>query len=710
MEKFLDKFGSESILIGKRGAGKSTFIRSLISEISIEMLDKWIEKNDFTNLNMEKKFVFTDNKEFDDKIRIAIKKKKYIFNIENLYKATLNSIERLTKYTKLENDKQAFNLFVSYMKENCLKYDESFNMIDREIFDEYVYNLCKFFKGLVSVDRVISRSIAIKNKYKNSGKLIDKDAILGSMRLYIQEEIQNLNLVKQTSFKNIISKFNYELSKAFYKYFSKDKISSDGYHYIDIKQKINFDVEQIQSSNINDLYVDGENISKDKNLNNNIKILSSLTDEMIIYVSVHEKIAQMIRDNNKSKYLQNEKGDIYFSILDTKAVLSGEKSEEYIKNIIYNKSYDSIIFMKSIMEKDSEFDIVIEEAIEGINREIPIFIVNSKVDLLISQCKKEYWNKTKISCLNQFEQLDSMEDDIYISKNRFDYSIATEFIDRKILCQQKLYNELQRGKKYKRDIYVLACMEFLDYESPVFVQKKYYIVGAIYEIFRTLIKKYENNRRILFNYNSENNSFSGMKVEFSKEVIRDIVNTEFKSEKGLVRIKNIIDNINFNYGVNPNEVSYEIAREKLSYGDKYMSCIKRDFGNYEPFDWTFPIKFREELINEFFIKDIIKNAISIKNCEFDEGGYKKFFKEIEVYKMDIARKLSISIIHDVILLESEYENMFNTYKTRYNEYLFKLKTSIYNERIKLILEKNIESILQEFINTVIIRKTSFKKN
>ncbi|MGL4992197.1 MAG: hypothetical protein ACRC57_13730 [Sarcina sp.] len=703
--KISKTIGSEVILVGNAGCGKTTFIGSLMSSNSSEILDKYLAGT--ICLEVQTKFVFTNSEEFDDKVRIALKKRKYIFNIENLYKASLSAIENITKCTSFKSDKHAFDLFLSYMKEECLRYDKSFSLIDKDIFDDSIYNISIFFKELVTVDRIISRSIEVKNRYRGNGKLIDKTRFSNSMKLCIQREIENLNLAKQSLFKKVINKFNYELSSAFYKYFSKDKVSSDGYHYIDIKQKINGDLYILNNLYSKDL---GGSKSSNENilLNSEIRALCSFSDEVIIYVAVHEKIAKMINSNNKSGYLENEKGEIYFSILDTKGLLPNEKSEEDIKSIIYNESYDSIIFMKSILDTNSKIDSIIDDAIDGINKDIPVFVVNSKVDLLIDNYKKQHWNKTK-SKLDYFEMIKSMEDNSYSFEDTFDYSMATDFIDSIIQKQQDYYNKVQKKKKYKKDVHVLASMGVLDYEKPIFVQNKYYMVSVISKIFRVLIKKHENDKRILATIIDAENSFSSIKIDVLKDVVSELVAAEFKSEKGLDRIKNIIDNINFNYGVNPNEVSYEMARKKLSYADKYMACLDRDFCDYNPFDWTFPVKFREELINEFFIRDIIKNAVSLKNCDFEENGYKKFFKEVEVYKKDIARKLSVIIMHDVILLESEYENMFNTYKIRYNEYLFKLKTSIYSERIKAIIEENIDTVLQDVINIVIKKRVYLGK-
>jgi len=463
----------------------------------------------------------------------------------------------------------------------------------------------------------------------------------------IQNTFDNLDQMAKEEIFLVCKKANELLSQVFFKYFDEQDISKDGYHYKCI------DLQNPDMDFVNAIFT-ANDLRKGDNLS-----LEIFCSEIFIYAPLHESITSMIKaDSNMKEILQDKHGKISLGIYDTRGLYhanaTNEENYEYFTDLLYEIPYDTLVLVHPLTGDTNEKKLMelYSEALKGFNKQIPVFMLNNKVDIFIDEMNK---NLTRDDVFS----IETNNDIIEFNEIRKSIDEKLELISEEIMLHQ---NKNRKNLKIK----CLPCYLKKSTVMPEEALKAYNIIESIREILNNLCEHLRKEAfKLKFHLSSINDSnilpiVNDEKIE--KIIIRYLQSKETKAKVFDPAIINIQNNL----GKTPHGNSYAALRRRLINGEGYTSNINDSyFYNCKSFTISFP-----GILKNFVSKELQSELLDI--IEFDGGRFENDSDKEKL--LNIAnnyfneKKVVSEMLYNSALLEAEkvsfgYQKKFNNFLT-----------------------------------------------
>lgn len=491
----------------------------------------------------------------------------------------------------------------------------------------------------------------------------------------IQNTLDNLNKKAKEDIFLVCKKVNELLSQVFFKHFDEQNISMDGYYYkcIDLQ---NPDLEFVNAIfTANDLRK-GDNLS-----------LEIFCSEIFIYAPLHESIASIIKaDSNMKGILQDKHGKISLGIYDTRGLYhsnaTNEENYEYFTDLLYEIPYDALVLVHPLTGDTNEKKLMelYSEALKGFNKQIPVFMLNNKVDVFIDEMNKNL-------ATDDIFSIETNNDTIGFDEIKKSVDEKLELISEELMLQQ---NKNRKNLKIK----CLPCYLKKSTVMPQEALKAYNIIEAIREILNNLCEHLRKEAfKLKFHLSSIDYS-DILPIIDDEKIEKIIVNfLQMKETKTKVFTPARI-NIQDNLGRTPHGNGYAALRRRLNNGEGYTSNIDENyFYNCQSFTISFP-----GILRNFFSKELQIELLNV--IEFNGGRFENDSDREKLLKIAInyfsEKKVISEMLYNNALLKAE--NVSFGYNKKFNKFL--MNSIVYFNEESLIQDEYLKALKGEILNSI----------
>ena len=543
----------------------------------------------------------------------------------------------------------------------------------------------RFIQSLVELHRKYElgrSSYNIYNTVKNS--LADMEVKENSKKFLaaIQSEVErNLDMLQgnfKDDFWSIWEKVNDDLKEVFFSYFNEEDKSEDGYYYKEIFLDAP-DAEFIAAMfTANDIQ-GGQKLS-----------LEVLCSEIVIYCPMNEKIADAIRKKPlASKVFRDSFDNIVFGILDTRGLYHADNTEDensdYCLDLIYKGDIDAIIMVVPLFGDSNEKKIgeLYREVLKDFNKQIPIFMIHNKLDLLVDSLSKEDFDDPLST-----EPLENVELD--------EASILNEIQNRMRELNEDLKTAQVKAKK-RLPIRSIACYLKRDKSFPASLVSKYNILNVYETILDDMAKNLEEDaQKIHMTLKEGQDAEPVVDEDQLQKLLREHILDAATDKK--VFTPGMSD-IALSLGKTPHGNAYNALRRRLKVGDGYTSNIDEGyFYNCQSFSVNFTANLRN-FASPQFMQTLVYRVLSISGARFKTQADGEEFERLVVGYINPKELVSI-LLYDHAIQTAEtksfsfkwkFQNFlqnsldyFNLSVIKEDEYKDALKTMLINAAEKAI--------------------------
>lgn len=494
-----------------------------------------------------------------------------------------------------------------------------------------VYRKHDFSQHEFEVYNITRNNMSEKEAKENSNKF------LSALKIEVERVISLLDKTFTKEMLEICKEANEILRNKFFEYFNENDISEDGFYYKEISlenaEKYKKFIDAMFTSNN---LQEGERLS-----------LEILCSQIFIYVPMNQAVKEIIeKDVNASKVFMDEHGEYTFGILDTRGLyhsgVLNDDNEDYLNELIYRGDTDAVAMVVPLQGDSNEKKIheLYRKMLEHYKKQIPLYMINNKVDLYIDELNKD----------------DFVDDPFSMSMESGKEMNAEELIERISDRVKELQEELQEAQnKARRNLQIIALPCYLKRDGGMKYKKiveKYNIFNTVQNILlrtaeflvKTSVKipiklKGENDVEVIIN-----------RKELEKRVQQHILDVEINKKVFEPGSKNLGENM----GICPHGSSYNALKRRLRYGDGYSCIIDEEyFYNCKSFSIDFAGILRN-FISDEFVRQVIYNAVTIDNGMFPTQKEGEQFREQVRKNLDAKRFVSI-LLYDYALTKAEAE-------------------------------------------------------
>ncbi len=518
---------------------------------------------------------------------------------------------------------------------NFLSKEEKKKFVDRivEIYKKYNFSQHEY-----EIYNVTRNNMPEKDTKENSNKF------LGALKIEVERVISLLdkNFIKEML--EICEETNEILRSRFFEYFNENDISEDGFYYKEISlenaEKYKKFIDAMFTSNN---LQGGERLS-----------LEILCSQIFIYVPMNQAVKEIIEKNaNASKVFMDEHGEYIFGVLDTRGLyhsgVINDDNEDYLNELIYRGDTDAVAMVVPLQGDSNEKKIheLYRKMLKGYRKQIPLYMINNKVDLYIDALNKD----------------DFVDDPFSMSMELGKELTAEDLIQSISERVKELQEELQEAQnKARRNLQIIALPCYLKRDEGMkyeIIVKKYNIFNVVQNILlctaeflvKTSVKipiRLESGNDVEININRK---------EIERKVQQRILDVETDKKVFEPGSKNIGENM----GICPHGSSYNALKRRLRYGDGYSCKINEEYYyNCKSFTIDFTGNLRN-FISDEFADNVIYAAVSIDNGMFPTQKEGEQFREQMKKNLDSKRFVSF-LLYDHALAKAEAEGFgFATY-------------------------------------------------
>lgn len=479
-----------------------------------------------------------------------------------------------------------------------------------------------------------------KNQLNKSEIKDNSTKLIGTIKRLVALELERNN--NYTSLWNTWEKINTSLMEVFFIYFSKNNVSKDGFYFksIDLNntiQDVNF-VDAMFTSN--DLR-SGENLS-----------LEVLCSELVIYVPLHETIADIIKSKETSRRVFSGKdGLISIGLFDTRGLYhknsSDNENSEYLTDLLYDIRYDALMLVYPMAGDTNEVKLreLYSKTIQQFSKQVPIFLLNNKVDLFIDTLSKE---------------LDTNDDPLTleVTDKELSFKEVTESINLKLLSIQEELIKKQHKNRMNSEIITLPCCLKRGSNMTKEMINEYNVKKSITKIIEVMSQSLYNNSEKL-NYRLKESSINNIEIEIDKNIVHDLIEKRINSQEVFKKVlKPALIDISDNFGKIPHGNGYNALRRRLQHGNGYTSNIDEAYFYYcKSFSINFPGNLRN-FISKDFLNDVLESAVQYKGGIFENAKSKKVLNDFIVNDYYNAREFVANMLFHHAMKKAE-DNKFS---------------------------------------------------
>lgn len=648
----LNQFAATIATIGGTGNGKSLFTALFSDERADELFQLIIGTTNTTLRN--RKLIYSNAEWLKDSVVVAIKPNeefidKDFYNNKIIIESVSDVIVNLGANFKA-TESEFYN-----------KFKESINLIFNSN-DNTKAVLKLLSKSTINeiIDKIVSKFQEIKFFQNHSFEIYNS----AKNELELKDSKIRSNLLKNNVFNNVSIKFNeiqipnyYEildeineyLESLFFEFFDKNNISKDGFYFNTI------DLDKLEDSSffIEHFFTDN-NVAEGNQLS--IEVLAS---EILIYSPLNDYVSEIISDLDKNERLLNKNGDITVCLLDSRGLFHDIDSDQtqYFQNLLYDQKFDLSVLLAPLESDTNTYKLreVYKQGLKNYKKNIPIVLLQNKVDLFIEQLNKPSLNKGRFSQPSVKKQLS--KDQIILAVDEKSESLRLDILE---------------NAKIKSDIlYTIPCA--LVNDLPDELWEDYNAGNAIKNIFKLLINSLElrsNYSRFEFNIDGDLDIY----WEFNEHKSNNVFSLQLENP---VVVENVFLKVLANIAKEMGKVihgkSYEALVLRLKEGYGYSSNIKDE--SYYAYSSgikniyvEFPGLFKNILTDELLDFLISSEYISFKGGKFSEEDNAEILKLIKQrYLYYSKNKFTAVLLYDKALQQAR-ANKFG-YSQIYNEFL-----------------------------------------
>jgi hypothetical protein len=309
-------------------------------------------------------------------------------------------------------------------------------------------------------------SYEIYNGVKNNMAEIEvKDnsaKFLSALKLEVERVIDLLGKDFRNSLWEVWKDANEILKGIFFDHFNENDRSEDGLYYKEIDLDNPDEEFIINMFSANNLQA-GENLS-----------LEVLCGEIYIYAPINDRVVKMIESDEKAcRVFKDAHGEVAFGIYDTRGLYHADNKDDdnkdYLSELLYQGETDALAMVVPMQGDSNELKIyeLYREALNNYKKQIPVFMINNKVDLYIDSVSKDSFSDDPLSMdISNDEGLDSEE---------IERRVNTRLAD--------LKEELQKAQnKTRKNMDIVAIPCYLKRDGSMKqkdIIEKYNVINAI---------------------------------------------------------------------------------------------------------------------------------------------------------------------------------------------------------------------------------------
>lgn len=629
-------------------------------------------------------------------------------NILDLY-----SFTNILKYAKYRNLEDKLELEISNSLDISYNYEDISNNSYR-ISIEDIDNINKFINGIENrnnsiiysllVSKILNKekNITIIDKVKNKNNIINIDEYDVRIRLSDEKKVNNDNLKKLNSLKDLDDKVNFRYKQRMSLKIEDNDIYSLSLDITDVKSSNNIK-KVLNGTNTYEVEIDLTIKNKDKVKKEKNNIINKLIQESINVKNIIEYNYYLISNNEKKEILehynsllQNKKNNIY-----SMNVISLQ-SNNIVDDIILNYSvtdkadgehYALIVYNSKIYLISSNLDVKfidIEVKNSDYNNTILdgelIYLKNKK--FLFTGFDILYYKNKDIRNVSNLEERIKKLDDVIV--NLFDSDFKIEEYNKKYEIKNLIEYHNSELDKYLEYVNKLICQK----EKKYIITRKYYMFSVgisnneIFKYLDLLWSKYTSGNLDIWAYKLDGIVLTPLNQKYTNKVSEqkyriykwkppneNTIDFYFREEKDNGKVLNVFDN------TDEEKLKNKPYRICNLYVGEYLDNSER------------PKLFREEedlhkchiYLKDGYLKDIEGNLIQ------DDTVVEFYYNRNDENKL--SRWIPIRTRYDKTYMVKKFKKKYGNH------------TSVADSVWKSILENNNSDVMKNLANDDLFKKT-----
>lgn len=662
-------------LLGGTGNGKTQVATVPAADAAKRILRKGAGSTNST-LN-EHLFVYTNDKELSGSMLVAVKYDEDAFSRDQFIDIVSKSIAQVVKITgkyKDPDDEMCEDLLIDKLKSQLQRKNNVkaiLSLLDEEIIDDFINDVCCFY----SESTFYKESYDILNTVKSIKELEGKASsqqFLSAIQQEVQQRLDEQPQEVKDKLWSIRDKIKNGLSSVFFKSFDDKNISLDGYYFkkIDLEDPDNDFINAMFTSN--DLQA-GQKLS-----------LEVLCSKIVIYVPMSDKIAQIIRQDYLTRSVfSNSTGDILFGIRDTRGLYhadnTDDQNEDYCSELMSKTDIDaiSIVFPMDGDTNEKKLKELYKSVLNKFNKQIPIFMVNNKLDLFVDKLRKQDadYDDDEYKLLSQEELIEQIEGRVADLKD----NLATQSEAGVSLQIQAFPCYLKQSEDFAK-IFSNDRLETYD----------------VFNVYKNILQGTAASLKDC----ADKIKFNPLEGEVPKPIVDEklLVELVHAHVTDPVTVKDIFnpgfDNLKGNLNKTPHGNSYHALHRRVRNGEGgFISTIKADhYINCQSFAVTFPDNLHNFLSKEF-VHAVVGQVVNIEGVRYDQEALQKFRRIVEKLINANQRILVIATLYNKAMLDAEKNAI---------SFRWKFKGFLDNSKAYLDAENLDEDLYVEAIKSIIL--------
>lgn len=665
-DKTLKPYATTIGVIGTTGSGKTETTSMFTTFEAEEIITRAVGKTNSTL--KERRIIFSER--YLQEIVIAVKKKEKIYPRNDFKQVIINAFTKVVKKygkqasTDHEDIASDFTDYLNQEMNTVVNTKAILTFITSTDLDEYIQQLVRLF--VENNDEIVlyytlyhsaKNQLLEKEKKDNSAKLT------AAIKIEVGKYLDNsLSSEKFLALWEVWEQVNLQLDKLFFHYFIKEQHSKDGYHF----HRIDLNCVE-ESKEIINAFFTSNNLREGEQLS-----IEVFCEEIVLYAPLNQDVAQVLKQYG-NRFLDRH-GYITIAFLDTKGIFHSNHEvdilneyenldESHFNDLLYNHDYDALLFVCPLFgdANEEKFKNICAEVLAGFNRQIPIFVLQNKVDLFIDNESKKLNQSSRFYKSNMAPKV-VLDIDQVIEK--IDHSSRT------------MIEELERMQSIKRQgknkIIPLVCYLRMDSRHEEEFLEKYNPLNAIKTMFSIL----NEHQQYLLSTNKLKvvleQGYEDIQLCINSERLEETVSLILKSKNMEAKVYKPADlNVENNIGIRPHGSGLNAVRRKLRYGLGHNSNINENyFVNCKSFNFDLPGILRN-LISKDLVESVLIEAVEFEGGRFEDSEKITDLKGFAVKYFD-SYQFVAQILYYRAFLDAENKGYFD------NKSLF--KTFLQNSR------------------------------
>lgn len=651
--------------IGSTGSGKTLSDLLFTTKEARLLFSRTVGEGSATLRDQTK--VFTEK--LTNHMIVAVKLPYEIFSweklIELLSKVLLPIIKSNYKESQAENaDQLQRELFEGFQREmTSTKNTEAQTRLLQEtnrqkISNEMANYFTNFLQGNIQIIYQEAKNSLPELEGKPKSRKLD-EAIIQRLLDKIDREPELLKKLHQSH-----DAINQELMEFFFRYFSQRQKSKDDYYY----QVVDLDHIDRSSDFINAMF-------SNNNLHTNQQLsIEVICSELVIYAPMNQEVTKIIRSNEKMvRVFEGMDRRLSLGMRDTRGLYhegaDPKVENERLQELLYHNTYDALMIVCPIFGDPNLAKLRedVKSVLRNYSKQIPIILLNNKVDLLIDD---QYKKSVESSDLFSFDEL--------LPKKVLTFSNLKNVIDSRV---QSILNEFNMTKqKNTNSLYPVTCYFKAPNQTDTSIMQDIYNAYGPYQALQQILdilsnSLYQSSKKVRFILDEAVDEgklpYAVIHSKLRELMAQTYTDTPFYEKTRKAVLKNIDDNL----GKTPHGQGFNALGRHIAYGQGWSSNIDEErFVNCESFSVNFPANVRG-MPTASLLDKILSDCVKYTKGHFEKPEDLKRINEYVKAQVFDTYEFTANLLYRHAFLVASHSA--TSYYNRFNQFL-KISRSFFN--------------------------------